>query len=291
MLKKLRGDNMEHILEVDGIVTGFNITEQCIDCMCGKELIKIDKYSCDIILKKTVFEKKGLSRKMIVHDGQIFVYDFCTLYLFSQEDYTLVGKWQLGTDLSSDICGIAVDEDTVYCSIRNGKIITLDRQSYSMKEFSISDSSMWSIKTYDKYLICGTVNGKLLLLDKLTLSIEKVLVLGKKNIGSLHIDSEILYAASHDGKIFKVNLINFEIDNMTKNAHKKMFDCVGLYRDMLITVSFPCSEIAFWNKDTLRKMKVINTLLKLSGCVHIENDFMYISSRNILGIERISLIE
>lgn len=291
MLKKLRGDNMEHIVEVDGIVTGFNITEQCIDCMCGKELIKIDKHSCDIILKKTVFEKKGLSRKMIVNDGQIFVYDFCTLYIFSQEDYTLVGKWQLGTDLSSDICGIAVDEDTVYCSIRNGKIITLDRQSYSMEEFSISDSSMWSIKTYDKYLICGTVNGKLLLLDKLTLSIEKVLVLGKKNIGSLHIDSEILYAASHDGKIFKVNLINFEIDNMTKNAHKKMFDCVGLYKDMLITVSFPCSEIAFWNKDTLRKMKVINTLLKLSGCVHIENDFMYISSRNILGIERISLIE
>lgn len=291
MLKKLRGDNMEHIVEVDGIVTGFNITEQCIDCMCGKELIKIDKHSRNIILKKTVFEKKGLSRKMIVNDGQIFVYDFCTLYIFSQEDYTLVGKWQLGTDLSSDICGITVDEDTVYCSIRNGKIITLDRQSYSMEEFSISDSSMWSIKTYDKYLICGTVNGKLLLLDKLTLSIEKVLVLGKKNIGSLHIDSEILYAASHDGKIFKVNLINFEIDNMTKNAHKKMFDCVGLYRDMLITVSFPCSEIAFWNKDTLRKMKVINTLLKLSGCVHIENDFMYISSRNILGIERISLIE
>ena len=291
MLKKLRGDNMEHIVEVDGIVTGFNITEQCIDCMCGKELIKIDKHSRNIILKKTVFEKKGLSRKMIVNDGQIFVYDFCTLYIFSQEDYTLVGKWQLGTDLSSDICGITVDEDTVYCSIRNGKIITLDRQSYSMEEFSISDSSMWSIKTYDKYLICGTVNGKLLLLDKLTLSIEKVLVLGKKNIGSLHIDSEILYAASHDGKIFKVNLINFEIDNMTKNVHKKMFDCVGLYRDMLITVSFPCSEIAFWNKDTLRKMKVINTLLKLSGFVHIENDFMYISSRNILGIERISLIE
>ncbi len=291
MLKKLRGDNMEHIVEVDGIVTGFNIAEQCIDCMCGKELIKIDKHSRDIILKKTVFEKKGLSRKMIVNDGQIFVYDFCTLYIFSQEDYNLVGKWQLGTDLSSDICGIAVNEDTVYCSIRNGKINTLDRQSYSMEEFGISDSSMWSIKTYDKYLICGTVNGKLLLLDKLTLSIEKVLVLGKKNIGSLHIDSEILYAASHDGKIFKVNLINFEIDNMTKNVHKKMFDCVGLYRDMLITVSFPCSEIAFWNKDTLRKMKVINTLLKLSGCVHIENDFMYISSRNILGIERISLIE
>lgn len=282
---------MEHIVEADGIVTGFNITEQSIDCMCGKELIKIDKHSRDIILKKTVFEKQGLSRKMIVDDEQIFIYDFCTLYIFSQEDYTLVGKWQLGTDLSSDICGIAVDENTVYCSIRNGKIITLDRQSYSTKEFIISDSSMWSIKTYDKYLICGTVNGKLLLLDKTTFSIAKVLVLGKKNIGSLHIDSEILYAGSHDGKIFKINLLNFEIDTSAKNVHKKMFDCVGSYKDMLITVSYPCSEIAFWNKDTLRKMKVINTLLKLSGCAHIENDFMYISSRNILGIDRISLIE
>ena len=186
---------------------------------------------------------------------------------------------------------MAVDEDTVYCSIRNGKIITLDRQSYSTKEFIISDSSIWSIKTYDKYLICGTVNGKLLLLDKTMFSIVKVLVLGKKNIGSLHIDSEILYAGSHDGKIFKINLINFEIDTSAKNVHKKMFDCVGSYKDMLITVSYPCSEIAFWNKDTLRKMKVINTLLKLSGCAHIENDFMYISSRNILGIDRISLIE
>lgn len=282
---------MEHIVEADGIVTGFNITEQSIDCMCGKELIKIDKHSRDIILKKTVFEKQGLSRKMIVDGEQIFIYDFCTLYIFSQEDYTLVGKWQLGADLSSDICGMAVDEDTVYCSIRNGKIITLDRQSYSTKEFIISDSSMWSIKTYDKYLICGTVNGKLLLLDKTMFSIVKVLVLGKKNIGSLHIDSEILYAGSHDGKIFKINLINFEIDTSAKNVHKKMFDCVGSYKDMLITVSYPCSEIAFWNKDTLRKMKVINTLLKLSGCAHIENDFMYISSRNILGIDRISLIE
>lgn len=282
---------MEHIAELGGIVTGFNVTEQHIDCMCGKELIKIDKHSRNIILKKTVFEKEGLSRKLIADDDQIFIYDFCTLYVFSQKDYELVGKWQLGTDLSSDICGIAVDEDTIYSSIRNGKIITLDRQSYSMKEFSISDSSMWSIKTYDKYLICGTVDGKLLLLDKTTLSVEKSLVLGKKNIGSFYIDDETLYAASHDGKLFKIDLRSFEVDTSMKNVHKKMFDCVGIYEDAVITVSYPCSEIAFWNKDTLEKVKMINTPLKLSGRTYIENGFMYISSRNILGIDRISLID
>ncbi len=32
---------MEHIAELGGIVTGFNVTEHCIDCMCGKHLIII----------------------------------------------------------------------------------------------------------------------------------------------------------------------------------------------------------------------------------------------------------
>lgn len=282
---------MEHIAKLGGIVTGFHVTEQCIDCICGKNLVKIDKYSGEIICQKPVFEKEGLSRKLTADEEQIFVYDFCTLYILRQKDYELIGKWQLGNDLSSDICGMAVDRDTVYCSIRNGKMITLDRQSHLIKEFIISESSMWSIKTYDSCLVCGTVDGKLLLLDKAALSVKRELVLGKKNIGSLCIDGETIYAAGHDGKLFKISMRNFEIETLMKNAHKKMFDCAGIYEDMLVTVSYPCSEIALWNKDTLETIKVINTPLKLSGRTHIENNYMYISSRNILGIDRIRLNE
>ena len=280
---------MEHLVELNGIVTGFHVAEHCIDCMCGKDLLKINKHSREIIYQKTVFEKEGLSRKLIADDEQIFIYDFCTLYVLNQKNYELLGKWQLGSDLSSDICGIAVDHDTIYCSIRNGKIITLDKRSHLVKEFIVSESSMWSIKTYGQYLICGTVDGKLLLLDKSTLSIEKNLVLGKKNIGSLYIDGETLYAASHDGKLFKIGIKSFETEASMKNVHKKMFVCAGICDNMLITVSYPCSEIALWNKGTLEKVKIVNTPLKLSGCTHIDNNFMYISSRNILGIDRIQL--
>ncbi len=116
---------------------------------------------------------------------------------------------------------------------------------------------MWSIKTYNSYLVCGTVDGKVLLLDKATLFVEKELVLGKKNIGSLYLDGEALYAAGHDGKLFKVSMRSFEIESSVKNAHKKMFDCAGIYEDS----------------------------------TYIENNFMYISSRNISGIDRISLKE
>lgn len=281
---------MEHIAEFGKIVTGFNITAQCIDCMCGKNFIKIDKNTKDLICQKTVFEKDGLSRKLTADDEKIYVYDFCTLYVIDQKSYELLGKWQLGHDLSSDICGIAVDNDTIYCSIRNGKIITLDKQSYLIKEYIVSESSMWSIKIYGSNLICGTVDGNLLLLDKSTLSIEKRLVLGKKNIGSLYINEKNLYAAGHDGKLFKIGMSNFEVETSVKNAHQKMFACAGICENMIATVSFPCSEITLWNKDTLEKIKVISTPLKLSGCTHIENNFMYISSRNISGIDRLALI-
>ena len=280
---------MEHIAETGGIVTGFHIGEQCIDCMCGTRLMKIDKCSGKMILQKTVFDKEGLSRKLAADGEQIFVYDFFTLYCINQRDYELLGKWQLGNDLSSDICGITVDDDTIYCSIRNGKVITLDRQSYQKKEFIVSESSMWSVKTYGSFLVCGTVEGKLLLLDKKNLSVIKQLVLGKKNIGDLYIDGETLYAAGHDGKLFKISLQNFEVEILARNVHKKMFFCAGMFEDMLITVSYPCSEIAFWEKDTLEKVKVMNTPLKLSGCTWIEGSFMYLSSRNILGIDRIDL--
>lgn len=146
-------------------------------------------------------------------------------------------------------------------------------------------------KTYDTYLVSGTVDGKVLLLDKSPLSIEKNLFLGKKNVGSLYIHGETLYAASHDGKLFKIGMRNFEIESSIKNVHKKMFDCAGIYEDMLVTVSHPCSEIAFWNKNTLEKTKVFNFPLRLSGHTYIENNFMYIASRNILGIDKIILNE
>ncbi len=135
-------------------------------------LVKIDKYSQSIICQKTIFDKDGLSRKLTADDKQIFIYDFCTLYVLSQKNYELIGKWKLGNDLSSDICGIAVDRNTIYCSIRNGKIIAVDRQSYQADAFIVSESSMWCIKTYDSYLVSGTVDGKVLLLDKLDFSIS-----------------------------------------------------------------------------------------------------------------------
>ena len=280
---------MELFAELGGTVTSFHAAEQDIDCLCGKRLLKIDKYSGDVICQKTLFEKEGLSRKLIADDTHLFIYDFCTLCVLRRKDYELIGKWRLGNDLSSDICGIAVDQDTVFCSIRNGRMMTLDRRTHLVKEFSVSDSSMWCVRPYGRHLICGCVDGKVLLLDKSTLARENSLTLGKKNVGSLLIDGDSLYAACHDGKLFQIDLGRLEVHASAHKAHRKMFACAGVYRDMLVSVSHPCSEIAFWKKDSLEKICVRNIPLKLSGHAYIENHFLYISSRNIPGIGRIQL--
>lgn len=184
---------------------------------------------------------------------------------------------------------MAVDDHTVYCSMRNGRIITVDRQSHEIREHNVTDSSMWSLKTYGNCVIAGTVNGQLLLIDKATFVIEKKLDLGTQNLRSFWNDDQTLYAAGQDKKIFKINLPKFEINGVKRNAHKKMFDCIGLYENMLITISHPCSEIILWDKETLVMRKEIKVPLRLSGCTHLENNHLYISSRNIPGINVLDL--
>lgn len=280
---------MEYLAKLEAPVLGFSLQGDHIDCLCGKKLQKLEKESGNLIYERGIFEKEGLARNMCVDNGQIFISDFCTLYAFSQERYEFLGQWQLGEDLSSDICGMAMDKNTVYCSIRNGKLITVDRTSFLRREYAISDSSMWSLKIYDSYLLCGTVAGQLLLLDRETLAVQKRLLLGKQNIRSLFVSDKILYAASQDKKLYKISLPDLEVIDVKRNVHKKMFDCAGLCGDAIVTISFPRSEIALWDKNTLEKVGEIPVPLKLSGCTYIDGEKMYISSRNIDGIVSIML--
>lgn len=279
---------MEYITRLDQIVTGFAVTSQYIDCMCGTNLVKIEKSSGHIVFTKQIFEKEGLSRNLAADHGQIFIYDFCMLYAVNQNSYELLGKWQLGTDLSSDICGLLITQHTIYCSMRNGKLITLDRNSFACNETKITDSSMWSIKPYQNHLVCGTVDGKILLLNQATCVIEKELTLGKQNIRGLYIDHETLYAAGQDKKLYQINLVDFSVDRIVRNAHPRMFECIGLYNTMLITISYPAGEIILWEKETLEKKKVIKLPLKLDGRAVIDNDVLYLTSRNMSGIIRIA---
>ncbi len=280
---------MDHLIELESAVSDTCFKKRYIYCICKKTIYRIDKESKTIAYKKEIFEKDGAARILIADENRIFVSDFCTLYILNEVDFEIICKLKLGENLSSDICGMTADGKNIYCSVRNGKIITVDKKTFNTDTYNISDSSMWEIQTYDNGLLCGTVDGQLLLLNRDTMSMEKKLILSKQNIRSLYVNGTILYAACQDKKLFKIDLSKFEIIQFQKNVHKKMFDCIGLYDNMLLTVSYPCGEIALWDMNSLEKRKDIKIPLSLSGNAFIEGNKLYTTSRNIYGVGIICL--
>ncbi len=275
---------MDYLIKLESAVSSCFVKGNFIYCICKKEIYKFDKESKTIAYKKAIFEKDGAARILIVNGNRIFVSDFCTLYILNEADCEIICKLKLGEDLSSDICGMTADCKNIYCSIRNGKIITVDKYSFNTNVYNISDTSMWEIQTYENGFVCGTVDGQLLLLNRATMSVEKKLILSKQNIRSLYITDTKLFAACQDKKLFKIDLPAFEVIGSQKNVHKKMYDCIGLYDNMLATISYPCGEIALWDMNSLEKRKEIKISPCLSGNAFIEGNKLYITSRNIYGV-------
>lgn len=282
---------MEYAVKLNNAVTGFSIDSEFIDCICGNKVIKADKSTGNILLETQLFKKDGLSRNLISENNQLIIKDFCMLYILNKYDYSVIQSLKLGTDLSSDICGLTSDENYIYAAIRNGKITVINKKSYNTKIYEISDNSIWDMKNYKDYLISGTVGGKLLIIDKKDMKIKDTMDIGKQNIASIAINDNIVYTAGQDKKLCKIDLLESKIILQKRNAHKKMFDCIGIYRDSVLTVSHPCKEISFWDKNTLDKIRTINMPLSLCGRTFIENDLLYITSRNIQGVVLIRLSE
>lgn len=282
---------MSRSFHLGGFVTGFQINGSYIDCICKNQVKKLQKGTGEVLLERTIFQKDGLSRDLLIHQGQVILRDFCMLHSLDLKDYHTLHSIQLGSDLSSDLCGMIADSNRIYASIRNGSIAVIDQDSFQTTIYPITEDSMWSLLAVKGQIICGSVGGKLLFLDQESMNITNSIQLSKQNIRSLVLEGDILYVASQDKKLSRIDLQTMECTGSVRNVHKKMFDCIGTYKDYLLTVSYPCSELSFLDKDTLHSVKTISIPLSLSGKAIIDGDQLYITSRNIMGIEVIPFEE
>lgn len=240
--------------------------------------------------KKKFLKKEGLARGLIFHNGQLIIKDFCSLLILDERDFSVLRSLRLGSDLSSDICGLTCDGNYIYAAIRKGELAVIDRATFDIRTQKICESSMWDIKVYNDSLIGGSVSGELLKIAKKEFAVMS-LDLGKQNISSILLCGDIAYAAGQDKKLSKVDLAAWEIIMQKRNAHQKMFDCVGIYQNNVITASHPCGEISFWDKDTLELVKTVKLPLSLCGQGLIEGELLYLTSRSIKGIALIPLNE
>ena len=170
---------------------------------------------------------------------------------------TITNEWELGSDLSSDICALNFDDVNIYACIRNGGFKVINKTSGEVKEYNISESSIWAIIVGD-YIYAGNVNGELLVINKADIRILNKKPVHKKNLKSLLMLDDVIYTASQDLSVAKVDKNTLDIIDCSKRCHNKMFYLAGAWQDYLITVSPPCREMKVWRKSDLLLCKTIN---------------------------------
>lgn len=281
---------MNYLVNLEKCVTGFCLDHQFVDCISNDSVYKIDRHTKEIIHSTKLFKKEGFSRNLIANDKLLCIRDFYTLYVLDKNSYSILSILQLGTDLSSDLCGMTLDDMNIYACMRNGPINVIDIKSFTVQEINhISSTSIWDLHSYDDKLVGVNVGGELLYINKTDMELTQSISLSKQNIGSIHIDMKYAYATGQDKTLYLVDMESVTCVCKKRNAHKRMFDCIGTYDNYIITISYPCSEISFWNKDTLELVNTINIPLKLSGRTMIENDTLHIASKNMNGIISLDL--
>ena len=256
--------------------------------LCGNDLVQADALDGRIEQRKRIFEKDGKSRLIRTNGKIIAVSDFCTLSVFDADTLEKIHEAKLGDDLTDDICGLTADEDFLYVCIRNGGLTRIALSDFSRFPVVIGAASSWSLAIWENKLYAGTVDGKLLRFDRNSMEIEAALPLSRQNVKSLYRNGGTLYAAGQDKKLYAINLTSFEVVRKTSNVHPMMFDVIGVKDGVLYTVSHPACEISGWDESG-RKVCSMPYRLRLSGSSAVWGEAIYISSRNINGVDRIEI--
>ncbi|NLY88373.1 MAG: hypothetical protein GX085_01960 [Firmicutes bacterium] len=244
------------LVELENPVLRLKKAGDILYAIAGKELIKIDSSTGRVIQREAIFPKDSKTRKFVIDKDAIYCRDFCRLYKIDLETLKINNTWELGTDLSSDICALGFDEDHVYASIRNGGFAVIQKATGEVKVYSVSESSIWEMIISD-YIYAGNVAGELLVIDKHDIKVLKKEAIHKKNLKSLLLVGDVIYTASQDLSIAKVDKNTLETIASHKRCHKKMFYFAGIWRDFLLTVSPPCGEMKIWNEPDLSLYKPI----------------------------------
>jgi len=225
---------MKKVLSLEN--DGLNIATdgQFLYIRCKRTMLKYRLDDMNLLAENVIFKKDGKARNFSVCEKYIFLTDFCDLYILDNSNLHVIEVIRLGEDLSSDLGVVRFDERKAYINIRNGKMAVIDIETFTVKNFSISDSSSWDHTIVGKHIYTGTVNGKLIETNKCSVQQVRNIDLGKKNIYSVFHHNGTLYTVSQDMTIKTVNVDTFEIVCVAKKAVKGMTRILGVHNDLLI---------------------------------------------------------
>lgn len=109
------------IIDTTAYVKSFSIGQEII--LLTENRIEVhDSKSFRKTSERAVFDADGKTQFFVLDERLIYCRDFTRFLVLERSSLDPVADMQLGTDLSSDICAMAVDDGHCYASIRNGGI-------------------------------------------------------------------------------------------------------------------------------------------------------------------------
>ena len=273
----------------DQYVSAFDLDVEYVFLLARLTVIKLNQTENKIVAEKALFQKEGKSRSLIADRRFVYVKDFCDLHILEKETLAPFQKLQLGTDLSSDICGMGVDEGYLYLSIRNGSMAKIHtKPPFQTEMYPVTDSSIWNFAIANDFIYAGNVNGNLLIIDKTSMGIVQKIESGNQNLKSVCITGDLLLTASQDKKMIIRDVKNYEIIKSLGNVHRKAFSIVGAYEGQIYTLSRACSEIKVWDS---KSWKLLETIAIPGRCTQarIQEHYIYLAAEDIRGLAYLDL--
>ena len=272
------------LYRADPYVTSFHMDQEYVYLLAGNSIVKLSIASHKTIHERILFQNEGKSRSLLVDGSFIYVKDFCDLHILKKDTLAPVEKLILGTDLSSDINTLGLDENYLYLSIRNGTMAKIDLKSHFEQDvFAVSDSSIWDFALHGERIYAGNVDGTLLVLDKVRMEVVNKIKASQQNLKSILVTDELLFTASQDKKLVIRDTHTLEIVNVTGNAHKKAFNLIGICSSLVYTICYAAGEIKAWEYPGLT-LKGIIGFPGGFGQASIQDKRLYLASRNIKGL-------
>jgi hypothetical protein len=265
-------------------VTAFHIRRGQINLLCGNAILTLDSHTGKTLQERVLFQKDGKSRGVSGDKDFIYVKDFCDLHILDAATLASVRKLTLGTDLSSDINDLGVDEGVLYVSTRDGSILRISPQTnFEPERFAVSDNGIWSFAIHDSRIYTGNVEGCLLILDKASLEVVERIQASQQNLKSIHVTGGWLISAAQDKKLVVRDLHSLEVVREVRNAHPKAFQIAGSAANQLVTICYACGEIKAWNM-THWTLDEATSFAGGFGQACIWDGRLYVAARNIRGL-------
>ena len=222
---------------------------------CRRSMHKYDLNNMRKVAQNVIFNKDGKARAFSVNGDEIYLTDFCDLYILDKSDFTVRHSQRIGTDASSDLGAVRFDEQNAYIGMRNGKMAVMDVQTRAVSIRQPGDSSFWDFCAFDGRIYAGTVAGELLEIDTQSMRALRKTSLGNKNVYSVVPHERLIYTVSQDMTLKAAHIETFEVIAQAKKAVRGMARILGFAGDRLIVAD--SGKVSIWDASALMHIETL----------------------------------